>query len=498
MYQKLSLSLLLLGFTLISISCETGITGTSKENLPPKTFLTINEINRSEDNRLSSQINISWWGDDPDGFIQGYEYAINDTSEGAWSYTERTDSTFVLPISFGQDVDDVLFKIRAIDDDGAKDPKGAQVVFPIKNTPPTVQVVKTESAPDTTYSIVSFGWVINDPDGFINIERTEVAFNDTSSTWTEIPFQDDDQIFITLEIGDESSTVYRGRSMQQTGISVNGIQKNAENIFFVRTIDQAGASSPIDTVRWFVKEQQSDILFLNDVDLVNHLEVVNFHKEQLNNIGLENVDYWQINDGEFGSGRKVPLSQAFPTVIDPTLRLALSQWKHIYWISSDLDRNITYAQDILSDFFDNGGTAFINIPTKGLSSEDPLFNFLPISRLASFSGNQSGPLIKEGSYLTPVDTTAFPVLNIIDNIVSVYSFEVASGTTPLYEAEMRARVFTGGSEEYNGPKTIALENPEGNLIYFGIDLRHANGNNNVSEFLDQALNNELCFDGACQ
>lgn len=498
MFRSYIIILLLFATGLIISACETGISGTENENQLPKTFLTVNDINRSEDARLSSQINISWWADDPDGYIDGYEYAINDTSEGAWSFTRATDSTFVLPISQGQDVDNVLFKIRAIDNDGGVDPVGARVVFPIKNSNPTVEIVPTETVPDTTYSIASFGWIVDDPDGFINIERTEIAFNDTNGTWTEIPIAEDGEIFISLEIEDNSADVFLGRSVQSTNITVDGIRPNDSNIFYVRTIDQAGASSAIDTVSWYVKEQQSNILFLNDVDLTNNAEIAAFHKQQLSAVGLNNVDTWLINDGEFGSGRKVPLSDAFPGVIDPILQKTLAQWDHIYWISNDLDRNITYAQEILVDFFSAGGTVFFNIPTKGLSNSDPLFDFLPIANLASFSGLQTGPLIRNGSELSPIDNDQIPALEVTQNNTNVYPFEVSSGAIPLYSADIRATLVTGGSQAYDGPNTIALKNPEGNLIFFGIELGQVNGQDNVDVVLDYFLNTELCFDGSCQ
>ena len=82
-------------FGTIGSSCETGITGDIIENQPPSTFMTVAGIDREDSFRLSSQIRISWWGNDPDGYIVGFEYAINDTSEGAWSLTTRTDSTFI-------------------------------------------------------------------------------------------------------------------------------------------------------------------------------------------------------------------------------------------------------------------------------------------------------------------------------------------------------------------------------------------------------------------
>ena len=65
---------------LILACCDTGLQGDFKQNQPPKTYLTVNSINLPEDDRLNSQTRISWWGDDPDGYIVGYEIYIGDNA----------------------------------------------------------------------------------------------------------------------------------------------------------------------------------------------------------------------------------------------------------------------------------------------------------------------------------------------------------------------------------------------------------------------------------
>ncbi|SMO83912.1 hypothetical protein [Gracilimonas mengyeensis] len=484
----------------IFAGCDSGITGEKNENQPPKTYLTVQEINRPDDNRLSSQITISWWGDDPDGYIQGFEYAIGDTTEDNWGYTERTDSTFILPITPGQAFDDVLFKVRAVDNQGLKDPKGARVVFPIKNTPPTVQIVSTESVPDTTYSIASFGWVVSDPDGFINIDRTEIAFNDTNGTWTEIPLEENDEVFISLEIGEQSSQVYQGRSYRQTGISIEGINQNAENMFYVRTVDEAGAVSSVDTLRWFVKKQQSNILIIYDFAGAINKETIRYHKQKLAEIGLTNFDTWDISGGEFGTDGKVRLSENLPNVIDPVLQNTMVQWDHIYWISNSLNRNLTYAQEMLQQFFNAEGTLFINAPSSRISETDPLLNFLPIDSFTSYTGDDGrgdGPYIIRNSEITPVAAGSFPTLQITQSEINIYGFQVISAADALYQADIKMRTISG-FEDYDAPNTIALKNPEENMIYFGIPLSNVDGYDNVTELLNQFINQELCFNGACQ
>lgn len=494
--------LLLLVVGLVFTACDTGITGEQNQNQPPKTYLTVDEINRSDDNRLSSRITISWWGDDPDGYIEGYEFAINDTSEGNWGYTTRTDSTFVLPITSGQSNDDVFFKVRAIDNDGVKDPEGASVVFPIKNTPPTVDIVSTESAPDTTFNIVSFGWLVDDPDGFVNISKTEIAFNDTNGTWTEIPIEGEEEIFISLEIGAESSEVFQGRNYRQTGINISGINLNAKNMFYVRTVDQAGAKSPADTLSWYVKEQKSDVLVIKDYSEDANTDTYDFTTQKLNEIGLTGYDVWDISGGEFGPDGKVRLSEALPNVIDPVLHKAMGQWDHIIWLSNSLNRNLSYAQEMLAPFFDAGGNLFINAPSSRISDTDPLLNFLPIESFTNYSGDDGrgdGPFIMRNSEITPVNTsgTDLPVLKITKSEISIYGFETIPSAEALYEADIKMRTISG-YEDYDAPNTLSLKNPEGNLIYFGLDLQTVNGNNNVDTLLNKFINEELCFDGSCQ
>ena len=226
--------------------------------------MTVEAINRGNDFRLSSQIQISWFGNDPDGFVAGFEYAINDTSEGNFTFTTKTDSTFILPITPGQENDDVLFKVRAIDDQGLKDPKGASLIFPIVNSNPQVSLNSNQSPPDTLFSVSSFGWNFSDPDGFLNLARTEIAINDTINGWVSIPFTEDDngQLFISLEVdnstsGAQDAQLFLGRSystLQVDGQSVTvPVEVGSRNTFYVRAIDAAEAVSNVDSVSWFIK-----------------------------------------------------------------------------------------------------------------------------------------------------------------------------------------------------------------------------------------------------
>ncbi len=495
-YRLLYLPLLLL---LLLPACETALEGNLNENMPPSTFLTVDEINLEDENRLSSQINISWWGNDPDGFIIGFEVKVSDNPDADWIFTSRSDSTFVLPITPGQDFDDVLFSVRAVDNDDARDPDPASVTFPIKNSLPFVELNSQELPPDSTFTVASFGWNIGDPDGFQNILRTEIAFNDsTEGNWIEIPLPEteEDGLFVTVVLDNgesptSSGELFTGRAFRSAGETVEGIRINDVNEFFVRTTDRALATSEIGSFSWFVKEKTSDILVLNDIGGDTEQQELSFHLQALEQAGLE-FDIWNITDGESGGGRKVRLSEAFPTVINPTLRITLAEWNSIYWVSDDVDRNITFAQDILTDFFDNNGTLFATMPMKLISPEDPIFSFLPVARLGELPIIGIGFQISSDTEVTsPVST--LPVLRTNTRITNVAPMEPIGGATPLYETDFRVRTVLGSTSDFDDFEYVAIRNPEGNFIFFGMDLSTLDANNNIDALLQQLLINELGF-----
>ncbi|MFO7846907.1 MAG: hypothetical protein R6V27_10120 [Balneolaceae bacterium] len=460
-------------------SCDTSLDGELNENQPPKTSLTVDTIEVDEENRLSSRVSISWWGDDPDGYIIGYEFAISDTTEGNWNFTTQTDSTFILPITPGDETDDVLFAVRAVDNEDLVDPVGASVEFPLRNTPPVTEFNALELPPDTTYGLFSFGWTIDDPDGLQTIQRTEIAVNDTTNGWTEIPIEGEEQteFFISLELEDQtqaisSANLFLGRSFRDAGIRLDGFEVNSENTIYVRTVDRALAQSETIEFSWFLKQRTSNVLVLNDDTGSDSNEKLRFHLDNLARLGIE-PDVINITDGEGLQGGNAPLSEAFPRVIDPTLNRMLAKWDHIYHVSNSLRRNINYAQEILSRFFDEGGTLFSTIPIilEAGRENDPLFNFIPISEFVPIDSEsaQRGFQLRDDFSVSPFGNG--PELTYQGGINNnIRPFIPLRDQDQLYEAELLQRFVLGATEPHEGPSTIATMNPEDNFIYFGIDI----------------------------
>lgn len=477
----------LLFLAVLVVSCDSGLTGTRAENQPPSTSFTVNSINLPEGQRLTSQINISWWGDDPDGFVVGYEFYIGDnvSDDVQWTFTSRTDSTFILPIEQGNLDADVRFTVRAVDNEGAVDPNPPSLVFPIRNSPPSVNFVAIETPPDTTFRVFSFGFRATDPDGDANLNRIEFAINDTTSAdaWTELPPAIQ---LLTFRIDDTQpgnpTEVFTGRGATRTGITLNSVEVDSDNTFFLRAIDNAGAVSTVRSFTWHVKRQRSNILVLNDFPLSNRIDL---HLNLLAQLGIDRVDRMDITDGVAQGGRRVVLSSRFPNraLVVPTTNMMLAEWDHIYWISNDLDRNIGYALEMTIDFFSQGGTMFVNIPTKSVPDDNPSLEFLPFDRIQQppparrfFVANNS--VLTATSDVTDLinspqtTTTSVPYLrfgrNQVPNLFPVVPF---GETIELFEANFQIQtLFPVTTAPFDGPKGIASVSPDNAILYFGVDF----------------------------
>lgn len=479
--------LILSGFLGYTLSCDSSISGSFKENQPPSTYLTVNEINTSD--RLSSQVDISWWGLDPDGFVAYYEYAINDTSEGAWTRINRTDSTFILPI-VDSDSADVLFKIRAVDNEDLRDPSGAELIYPILNSDPQVQL--TSTPPDTSYAFSSFEWAFSDPDGFSNLDRIEIAVNDTTNGWRPLPVDlqnTDETILLSIgvdntSLGEKTAETFVGRSYQPLSLQLEGVKIDTVNKFYVRVVDKAGSASNVDSTRWYIKQRTSNVLFLNDYE-VGSEEALDLHLQLLSDNGVQ-PDVLTINDGNTEFGRNVTLSEAFPVVIE-TLRKNLAEWDHIYWISDKMSRNIVYAQNITTEFFDNGGNMFINIKLGGVSGTEDVFSFLPIDSLGAVVPPFQSFRINSGDTVKS-DLPGYPDLVTNSRVTSIIPQKALAGGE-LYSAPFKKVDVFGASVDHDGFSGVSVESPEGNLIFFGVDFQDLDDNQSLVQLV-----NKLCVE----
>jgi hypothetical protein len=489
----------------LAAGCDAGFSGEAFDNAPPETALSVQDTslvdNILDSERLSSTVLVSWTGDDSDGFVAAYDvrfYVLSQppvSPDASWSRTTRTDSLVLLPIPPGSKIANVVFEVRAIDNEDAPDPTPARTVFPIENAPPTLRLLTFDLPPDTTFQVFSVGWEAGDPEGTANLARIEVSLND-STQFVGVPPEFD---FVTL-VGDVDKSddaqmttdarIYLGRGFQSTELRLPNLLLDAPNTLYVRAVDLTDTTSSIERVHWFVKKQRSDILYVNDWRKSNAPVLQRFH------LGLlaehlpagTPIDVWDITvPFVTGAAGNVPRSELLPKNAVPSLQQTLALYKHIYWVATNTTNstqrnNFPFAVAVLDVFFDNGGTILVHSPiTLPPDPEDNLGNpavlLLPMSGLIAFPDTLRQQLrLRPGAAVRPVNeapggSRPLPDLSFSSFDINTLPY-VVSGTNaiPLYQADFTYVSTTNVQGPWTGPSTIASISADRRIGLFAIPL----------------------------
>ena len=371
-----------------SFSCDDPISE-KVENMPPQTYLSI-----FPDSTIapgSTLITIRWWGDDPDGFITGFRVSFDSVD---WGYTTNNDSTFALSIN-GSD-STFRFFVSAVDDQGLIDPTPATNLYPVVNSAPVVTFEAGTELPDTSFTIASFKWIGTDPDGDENIASYLWSLNDTVN-FRRVPAS------ITL----------------LTLNSDSGIIANANNVFYLRAEDEAGALSPIvrmpDTSRtWHVKAVTSKILMVRDIPSANLATATQYFANALDTINYDMIDI-KSNNGAL-----------IPKIVNPMWVETLGLFDVVFWVGGTGSvanaANFSLAQESLPFYLLDGGRVFFSSGFQGVgvSGQGSLINFAPVDSVTSCTI----PFINiTDSNLTKVDNS-YPVIgssSLITAVKGVYT-----------------------------------------------------------------------------
>jgi len=485
--------------------CDSDISGTAFENRPPNTSLSVRDSslvdNLSSAERLESTLFVSWSGDDPDGFVASFELRFFPTSqpvaspEEGWTRTTSNDSLVLLPIPPGQKDANVIFEVRAIDNEGLTDPSPARTVFPIENAPPSVRLNSFDLPPDTTFQIVSLGWEAQDPEGEESIARIDISLND-SVNFSALPPEFD---FATL-VGDvdpgdpgqneTTARVFLGRGFQGTDIHIPNLLLDSDNTVYVRAVDLTDTTSTIERYTWYVKKQRSDVLYVNDWRKSKFPVLQGFHVALLQRYLPPDVsvDTWDITlPFATGAAGNVPRSELLPANADPTLRQTLALYKHIYWVATNTTRsvqrnNFPFAAGVLDLFFENGGTMIVHSAiTLPPNPEDNLGNpailLLPLTSLITFPDTLRQQLrLRPGATVTPVGQppgvgTMLPQLSISSFNINTLPYVVGgTNTIPLYEASYTFVSSSNNQGPWTGPSTVASISADQRIALFAVPL----------------------------
>jgi hypothetical protein len=249
-------------------------------NLPPETYISVGDSVRNPTLYIQA---VSWWGDDLDGEVVGFEYRWStDPAEPccqmdtSWVFTDQTGEDFNLPVTEG--VRSHTIRVRAIDDQGENDPDPARATFLVTNSPPTIKIWDRTQLPDTTLPAMLIKWHGDDPDGRETIESYKV--------WLD---------------GSEESAILL--AAEDTTVSVG--LSDFEGRYGERTISVVAIDSGCDTSNavshtWYVEEPLGNVLLVDNLskkDYTNPRTSDRFYREALDDCS---ITYSVLDLGEFG------------------------------------------------------------------------------------------------------------------------------------------------------------------------------------------------------
>lgn len=518
---------------LLAASCDAGFDGLPGENRPPDTALSVRDENLldnlGDEGRLRSTIRLSWTGDDPDGFVAGFDVRVHPfgeepSADAGWTYTTANDSLLLLPLAGGESTANVVVEVRAVDELGLRDPSPARSVFPIRNSPPEIRLSPFELPPDTTFTVISFAWTARDPDGEQNLASIGISLNDSTS-FVEIPPEFD---FVTLVAdqdqvpfgGEVEARIFLGRGVQATAIRVPGLRLDAENTFYVRARDQADTTSTVERHAWWVKANRSDVLFVNDYRLASNGTVLAYHSAALTDhlpAGY-GFDLWDITRPyTTGSSGTVPRSDALPPVAEPMLRMTLSLYRYIYWVSTSTTGdpgtdNMPFVAPAMPEFFASGGKLLVHSPVTVSSVESDFSDnaavlLLPLSRPLILPDSIGRLELRPNALVTPTTTAqamGLPQLASLRFFINVRPYEaLGAAVEPLYSGAFIYRTTTGASGTWTEPTTVASISADRRIALFSLPLvndltlepqfRLAEGTEEAGPMIIHALLDALSF-----
>ena len=476
----LRLSLFLLLF-IAGISCRKG---DFKDNQVPDTKIALDAINLTGNSRLNSEVHLSWYGTDIDGYITGYEISLNQQD---WFFTASEDSTFIFQLEPGSDTTDINFYVRAIDNEGSKDPSPAYLRVPLKNTPPTAVIDEDRGPKDTAFIASTFFWRANDPDGNETIRQAFMRFN--QGDWVEI---DKNQSLISflvdtsVQTGTATAQVYYGKNKQAESFTINGLNVNGNNELYLKVVDLANAESTIDTSKtFFLKNKTPGV---NTLWVSGHIASITAKYKGY--LDANSIQYDLLNYGASQGAYQ-------PVYWDPTFRLILSQYSRIFvnapstkFLNTVTGENTTllnYIAPMIQGFYNEGHQSFITCNIDKSEDVSNIAGPFPIENIVSSVGQVR---IYPDSLVYPVSNpTLYPNLQPTNIQTGVTPIVKSSDSEPFYRAQLTP---FGG---WAGDNLVGVIRRPGNQlrqVFFAIELHNYDKiPGSVESLIGEIFNNEF-------
>lgn len=467
--------------TLVS-SCDKG---ELRPNQPPDTKISIGEINLSGDQRLNSTVRLNWYGTDSDGYVDRFEIS---TDNQTWVTTFRQDSLFVFSIPAGQDTTDVDFYVRAIDNEGLRDPSPAYLAIPLKNTPPEVSFNNDAGPNDTVLLVSTFNWDVTDRDGDLTVTRVEVRVND--GNWYELNLGQRLISFVldpNATSGPATGNLYYGsdRNPAQTGI--DGFNAEGMNTLYLRATDIAGGESAVDTSTSFylrAKNPNADLLWVAGQAPL----ITGKYRNILNAI---NAQYDVVNYGKDITG-----GTELPKYWDPTFALLVANYPKMFVntgqetftnsINGQIKTILEFMGSVMVEYTINGGKSFITTSFKKEQPLDDLTGAYPVDALITPAGQAR---ILPDSSLIPILSGNYPSLSPSNVQSGIVPISVTPDADEFYRAQLLKL------QGWNGSDVVAaVRRPENEWrqVFFGLELHYFDKNiQELEDLFEEILINEF-------
>ncbi len=320
------------------------------QNIPPETYVFI----QGPVDTVNHRVHLYWYGTDADGNVASYEfrwvYPLPASQDPAWVEIKpdggalRTDSMFTM-VTGGGPGDSVVvvmprFEIRAVDNEGARDPDPAVETFGLRNRPPVVRILNPLGTRDSTYASATVSWETTDLDGGgpglhyrVWLDGNEASYDSTTDQTYTVP----SSLFI------------------QDGSYRSGIRT-----LYVQAVDDGGFRGAPAVMTWYVRSpganpenNQGRLLVIDDVPSngANNSALDSLYRNvaSLLPAGTYDVLRPQFNPNIFRSGRDV--AQTF------------RQFKAVLWyrgLEISVAPLIRTYQDSIGGYLDAGGNLYLD------------------------------------------------------------------------------------------------------------------------------------------
>ena len=436
------------------------------ENFPPETQLQVDTIIRSGDLRLGTNVQLHWYGTDRDGFIAGYNVAVNGTS----SFTTATDSLFSFSIDAGVDTADILVEIAAVDNEGAVDESPASLVVPIKNAAPEVSLDPDGFLPDSAFIVATLDWRASDADGDETIELVEIKLN--NGNWFSIGTQPSLLSFALN--GDGTVDFYKNAQWTD---SLSGASLTGENFLYLRAKDRAGIYSAVDTSAGFLwaPAVESTLIINGQAEYLGA-----YYKAWMDSANVS-YDYIQM-DAVTGAG--------IPAYWDPTYEIIMSRYNAIALFTDatvfPTKSGSDYLLNILAlstqKFLQKGGKLFTASQLSAPMASGAFLDIFPIESLVLSSGQAR---LTNDSSLVALDAS-FPDMRPQNIVLGVVPVVPSADATALYDGQLTKIAGWNGATTLGATRTL---NGSINQVFIALPLHlFTRPNEGGQELLDHVFN----------